>query len=190
MTPDNPSDSASENPTPRRSGPGESDGSLRLPPLPEDAAAETMPAGTEYNQSFINSNAGVPPMLDDWSTPGPAPSSSEADYRADQNAGNPDATSSDKPAQASLVHPHDPTHPDPLTGETGAHPVGVGLGALAAGSAATAAVFGAIGTVAGPVGTAVGAAVGAALGALSGAAAGKEIAESVNPTEGKSEPRS
>jgi hypothetical protein len=63
---------------------------------------------------------------------------------------------------------------DPLSGEPGAHPVGVGVGATAGGLAAGAAV----GTVAGPVGTAIGAAVGAIAGGL----AGKGVAESVDPT--------
>ena len=63
---------------------------------------------------------------------------------------------------------------DPLTGEPGAHPVGVGVGAVAGGMAAGAAV----GTVAGPVGTAVGAAVGAVAGGL----VGKGVAEGIDPT--------
>jgi len=63
---------------------------------------------------------------------------------------------------------------DPLTGEPGAHPVGVGVGALAGGAAAGAAV----GTVAGPVGTAVGAAIGAVAGGL----VGKGVAEGIDPT--------
>jgi len=63
---------------------------------------------------------------------------------------------------------------DPLTGEPGAHPVGVGVGAAVGGAAAGAAV----GTVAGPVGTAIGAAVGAVVGGL----AGKGVAEGVDPT--------
>jgi hypothetical protein len=63
---------------------------------------------------------------------------------------------------------------DPISGEPGAHPVGVGVGAVAGGVAAGAAV----GTVAGPVGTAVGAAVGAVVGGL----AGKGVAEGIDPT--------
>lgn len=63
---------------------------------------------------------------------------------------------------------------DPLTGEPGAHPVGVGVGAVAGGMAAGAAV----GTVAGPIGTAVGAAVGAVAGGLMG----KGVAEGIDPT--------
>jgi hypothetical protein len=63
---------------------------------------------------------------------------------------------------------------DPITGETGAHPVGTGIGAAAGGMAAGAAV----GTVAGPLGTIVGAAVGAVIGGL----AGKGIAEAIDPT--------
>ncbi len=64
---------------------------------------------------------------------------------------------------------------DPITGEPGAHPVGVGIGA-AAGGMATGAAAGTL--AAGPVGTAVGAAVGAVVGALGG----KAIAEHFDPT--------
>lgn len=64
-------------------------------------------------------------------------------------------------------------NPDPITGEPGAHPVGVGLGA-AGGAAAGAA----IGSVAGPVGSAVGAAAGGVAGGL----LGKGIAEAFDPT--------
>jgi hypothetical protein len=62
---------------------------------------------------------------------------------------------------------------DPLSGEPGAHPVGVG-----AGSAGGAAIGAAVGSVAGPVGTAAG----AAIGGIAGAAAGKGVAERINPT--------
>ena len=66
-------------------------------------------------------------------------------------------------------------NPDPITGAPGAHPVGVGLGAVTGGIAAGAAA----GTLAaGPIGTVVGAAVGAVAGGLGG----KAIAESINPT--------
>lgn len=64
-------------------------------------------------------------------------------------------------------------NPDPITGEPGAHPVGVGLGAVG-GAAAGAA----IGAVAGPVGSAVGAAAGGVAGGL----LGKGIAEAFDPT--------
>lgn len=63
---------------------------------------------------------------------------------------------------------------DPLSGEVGSHPIGVGLGAAAAGMAFGAAVA----SVAGPIGTAVGAAVGAIAGGL----AGKGVAEAIDPT--------
>jgi len=63
---------------------------------------------------------------------------------------------------------------DPLTGTPGAHPVGVGTGALG-GAAAGAG----IGTV---VGGPVGAIVGGAVGAVAGGLAGKEAAEAANPT--------
>src|SRR2546430_1295573 len=64
-------------------------------------------------------------------------------------------------------------HPDPITGEPGAHPVGTGIGAAAAGVAGMA-----IGGAAGPIG----AGVGAVVGALAGGLAGKEITESIDPT--------
>jgi hypothetical protein len=63
---------------------------------------------------------------------------------------------------------------DPLSGEVGAHPIGVGLGAAAAGMAFGAAVAG----VTGPIGMAVGAVVGAVAGGL----AGKGVAEAIEPT--------
>ena len=62
---------------------------------------------------------------------------------------------------------------DPMTGEPGAHPVGVGVG-----SAGGAVVGAALGSLAGPVGTAVGAAIGGVTGGLTG----KGVAEKVNPT--------
>ena len=62
---------------------------------------------------------------------------------------------------------------DPITGEPGSHPVGVGVGT--AGGVATGAAVGAAG---GPVG----AVVGAVVGGVAGAAAGKSVAENVNPT--------
>lgn len=63
---------------------------------------------------------------------------------------------------------------DPLSGAPGAHPVGVGTGAVGGGIAGAV-----IGTAAaGPVGTAVGAVVGGVAGGL----AGKGVAEVVNPT--------
>jgi len=65
-------------------------------------------------------------------------------------------------------------NPDPITGEPGAHPVGV-AGGSAGGAAAGAAVGAAVG---GPVG----AVVGGAIGAVAGGYAGKGAAEAVNPT--------
>lgn len=67
------------------------------------------------------------------------------------------------------------SNPDPITGEPGAHPVGVaggGTGGALAGAAIGAAVGGPVGAV-----------VGGTIGAVAGAAAGKAAAESVNPTE-------
>lgn len=63
---------------------------------------------------------------------------------------------------------------DPLSGETGAHPVGTGVGAAGAGAAAT--IVG--GVVGGPIGAVVGAVVGSVVGGL----AGKNVAEQANPT--------
>ena len=65
-------------------------------------------------------------------------------------------------------------NPDPLTGESGSHPIGTGVGA--AGGGLTGAAVGA--AVGGPVGAAVGAIVGGVAGAYSG----KGVAEVVNPT--------
>jgi hypothetical protein len=64
---------------------------------------------------------------------------------------------------------------DPISGESGAHPVGTGVGAAGVGAAAT--VIG--GVLGGPVGAAVGAVVGPIVGGL----AGKGVSESINPTE-------
>jgi hypothetical protein len=63
---------------------------------------------------------------------------------------------------------------DPLSGESGAHPVATGLGAAMGGAAAGAVA----GSVAGPVGTVVGTVVGAVAGGL----AGKSVGESIDPT--------
>lgn len=63
---------------------------------------------------------------------------------------------------------------DPLTGETGSHPVGSGVGAAVGGAAAGAIA----GTATGPIGTVVGAVVGGVAGGL----AGKAIAENIDPT--------
>ena len=67
---------------------------------------------------------------------------------------------------------HD-SNPDPITGEPGAHPIGVGAGAASAGAAGAA-----IGAVGGPVGVVAGAVIGAVAGGL----AGKSVAESIDPT--------
>ncbi|AFY75477.1 hypothetical protein Syn7502_03654 (plasmid) [Synechococcus sp. PCC 7502] len=66
------------------------------------------------------------------------------------------------------------SNPDPITGESGAHPLGTGVGA--AGAGATATVIG--GVVGGPIGAVVGAVVGSVVGGL----AGKSTAEQINPT--------
>ncbi|MCW1926412.1 hypothetical protein OKA05_27925 [Luteolibacter arcticus] len=67
----------------------------------------------------------------------------------------------------------DARNEDPITGEPGSHPVGVGVG-----TAAGAAAGGAMGAIGGPVG----AAVGAVVGGIAGAIAGKAGGEAVNPT--------
>lgn len=54
-------------------------------------------------------------------------------------------------------------HDDPITGEPGAHPAAVGVGALGAGAAGAA-----IGMLVGPIGAIIGAAVGAVAGGLAG----------------------
>ena len=63
---------------------------------------------------------------------------------------------------------------DPLSGTSGAHPIGTGVGAALGGAAVGAAA----GTVAGPAGTLIGAAIGAVIGGL----AGKDVAELIDPT--------
>ncbi len=66
------------------------------------------------------------------------------------------------------------SNPDPITGEPGAHPIGVGIGAAGAGAAGAA-----IGTaVAGPVGTVVG----GIIGAVAGGYGGKAVGEAIDPT--------
>jgi hypothetical protein len=64
---------------------------------------------------------------------------------------------------------------DPISGEPGSHPVGVGAGTAIGGAAAGAAA----GTAVGPVGTVTGAVAGGIVGAI----AGKAVAERINPTE-------
>lgn len=69
-----------------------------------------------------------------------------------------------------------PLNQDPITNESGAHPIGTSVGA---GSGAIAGA--AIGTVTGgPLGTLVG----GMIGAIAGGMAGKEVAEAANPTVG------
>lgn len=74
------------------------------------------------------------------------------------------AAATDQPTAATAVPA---AHPDPITGEPGAHPIGVGVGALSAGAAGAA-----IGSIGGPIGVLIGAAIGAVAGGL----AGKEVA--------------
>jgi hypothetical protein len=65
-------------------------------------------------------------------------------------------------------------NPDAITGESGSHPVGSGLGAAAGGALAGIG----LGAVAGPIG----AAVGAVVGGIAGGLAGKSVAETIDPT--------
>ena len=62
---------------------------------------------------------------------------------------------------------------DPISGKSGSHPVGTGVGATGGAVAGAA-----IGSVAGPVGTVVGLATGAVVGGLTG----KAVAEKLDPT--------
>ena len=78
------------------------------------------------------------------------------------------------PVPAPPVEADTGAHRDPLSGEVGMHPIGVGLGAAAAGMAFGAAAA----AVTGPIGMAVGALVGAVAGGL----AGKGVAEAIDPT--------
>src|SRR5262245_49562667 len=63
---------------------------------------------------------------------------------------------------------------DPISGEPGAHPVGVGIGTAAGGAAA--------GAAAGAVGGPIGAVIGAVAGGVAGGLVGKEVAEAIDPT--------
>lgn len=82
-----------------------------------------------------------------------------------QNASNPNAPT---------TVPAPDANRDAITGTPGAHPIGVGVGAIGGGAAVGAAA----GMVAGPIGAVAGAAVGAVVGGL----AGKSAAEAINPT--------
>ena len=73
-----------------------------------------------------------------------------------------------------VVSNEDDVNRDPLSGATGAHPLGTGAGAASGGVAGAM-----VGTA---VGGPIGAVIGAAVGAVAGALAGKSAAEAVNPT--------
>jgi hypothetical protein len=73
-----------------------------------------------------------------------------------------------------VVANEDDVNRDPLSGETGAHPLGTGAGAASGGMAGAA-----VGTV---VGGPIGAVIGAVVGAVAGGLAGSGAAEAVNPT--------
>ncbi len=82
-------------------------------------------------------------------------------------------TADDRAARVKNV-PGADSNPDPITGQPGAHPVGVGVGAALAGAAA--------GATGGLIGGPVGAAVGAVIGGVAGGLGGKGVAESIDPT--------
>jgi phage tail tape-measure protein len=84
-------------------------------------------------------------------------------------------TEHNHPTDETILNRGEPksANPDPITGEPGSHPVGVGLGAAGGGLGGAA-----IGSAAGPIGAAVGAVAGAIIGGM----AGKDIAESYDPT--------
>lgn len=66
------------------------------------------------------------------------------------------------------------SNPDPMTGETGARPVGTGIGAVGAGT---------IGTAAGAIlGGPIGGVIGAAVGSIAGGLLGKGVSETLDPT--------
>ncbi len=75
----------------------------------------------------------------------------------------PETTASLSPADKTPATTPEIDSPDPITGEPGAHPVGVGVGALSAGAAGAA-----IGMIGGPIGMLVGATIGAIAGGLAG----------------------
>jgi len=72
------------------------------------------------------------------------------------------------------VDPREARNEDPITNEAGAHPVGTGIGAAAAGIAG-----GFVGSAVGPIGTVAG----SALGAVAGGYLGHAVAEVFDPTE-------
>ena len=75
------------------------------------------------------------------------------------------------------INPSRDANPDAITGAPGSHPIGTGVGAVAAGAAGAA-----IGSIVPGVGTLIGGATGAVLGAVFGGLAGKGIAEAIDPT--------
>src|SRR5258708_37178751 len=77
---------------------------------------------------------------------------------------------------------------DPISGERGAHPVGVGVGTgvgagVLGGALGTAGAAMAAGTAVGAAAGPVGAVVGAVAGGIIGGLAGETVAEKTNPTE-------
>jgi hypothetical protein len=83
-----------------------------------------------------------------------------------------------KPEKSVDVPPRGDENADPMTGEPGAHPVEVGVGAALGGAAAGMAA----GAVAGPIGSAIGAVTGAVAGGLLGKAGGEYIDPTLNDT--------
>jgi hypothetical protein len=103
----------------------------------------------------------------------PAPAADEDDF--DMHTETLRDTEIDMPGERT-------SHRDPLSGESGVHPLGVGVGAGVGGAAVGAATGLVAGAVGGPLGAALGAAAGTVIGAIAGGYAGKGIAETVNPT--------
>jgi uncharacterized protein (TIGR02271 family) len=73
------------------------------------------------------------------------------------------------------------SHPDPITGAPGFHPIGTGVGATGGGLAGAAAGA-AIGSVVPGIGTLVGGVVGTIAGAAGGGLAGHAVAENIDPS--------
>ncbi len=88
----------------------------------------------------------------------------------------PETTASLPPADAAPDVTPETGSPDPITGEPGAHPVSVGVGALSAGAAGAA-----IGAIGGPIGMLVGATIGAIAGGLAGHEAAAASADPETP---------
>lgn len=121
-------------------------------PAPEETA-DTFTTPTEPTPAFVSKEEGQPFL--------------SMDPISDEPLSQTNDLSLETTAEA--VSSGETLHPDPITGEPGAHPASVGVGALGAGAAGAA-----IGALAGPVGMVIG----AAIGAIAGGLAGHEVAVS------------